>query len=828
MTDVTIPAKWLRIAFLAVSAIAAAQPKLSTAGPAESLYLRLRTVHLDASQVYQTRDASLDRGSVHISLDDGTIAFTEAADGHITGALFQGDGELLLSPPNTVERASLALFTGGAILEERFSFAYFRFNDDVLTELKSSLTPATDAAGFLARFGPASADMAVGDALRLLISFKNPDYAASQAGDHFLHAYIQGRRLGAFEIRYDSLQPEPVSVGQHKKAAGTDYFDVWTSFAQRRKKDQQEETDPDAGLSSTRDFDVTQFTIRSEIKPPREITSTATLAITAKRNGSRLLLFELSRLLQVQSVEADGARVEFIHNQAVEGSQLARRGNDSLAVFLADPMKAGTSVRLKISYSGAVLSEAASGLLYVGERGTWYPNVGFAMSSFDMEFRYPVGWTLLAVGRRIELKTEENVQISRWVTERKVPVAGFNLGKYLKKKTQVAGVAVETYATSNVEKGFATPASDPPPPPLFKRPQPSQAAVPTTNLTGRPSPSRNLELVSATAGQAIEFYSQHFGPYPYGSLVLTQFPGTVSQGWPGLIFLSTYAFLSPQELKQLENDSAGRLAAEQVVAHEVAHQWWGDLVTWNGYRDQWVMEALANYSALMLLESKDPSAFRELMQKYRDDLLVKGSDDSVLADAGPVTLGLRLSSSKFPGAYQAISYGRGTWLFHMLRTMLRDAEQNSAGRGAKGGDEPFLRGLREMRKQYEGRAITTAQLLAIFEAQLPKPLWYEGRKSLDWFFGSWLNGTAVPRIELHGLKFMNKDGITLALGTITQDHAPDSLVTAVPLYAVVGGRNVFLRRVFAEGNESSFRVAVPVGTHKLLVDPEQTLLSRVK
>jgi hypothetical protein len=160
--------------------------------------------------------------------------------------------------------------------------------------------------------------------------------------------------------------------------------------------------------------------------------------------------------------------------------------------------------------------------------------------------------------------------------------------------------------------------------------------------------------------------------------------------------------------------------------------------------------------------------------------------------------------------------------------MLRDADQNSSAPRAKGADEPFLRALREMRKQYEGRAITTTQLLAVFEAQLPKPLWFEGRKSLDWFLDSWLNGTAVPHLELHDAKFTNKNGITVASCTITQDHAPDSLVTAVPLYAVVGGRNVFLRRVFAEGNESSFRVTVPLGTRKLVIDPEQTLLSRGK
>ena len=111
-------------------------------GPAESLYLQLHSVGLDASKVYKIRDSYLDRKAIHISMDDGTIAFTENVDGHVTGAFFQGDGEVLLSPPNTTERASLALFTGGAILEEKFSTAYFRFNDDVSAELKPYLREA--------------------------------------------------------------------------------------------------------------------------------------------------------------------------------------------------------------------------------------------------------------------------------------------------------------------------------------------------------------------------------------------------------------------------------------------------------------------------------------------------------------------------------------------------------------------------------------------------------------------------------------------------------------------------------------------------------------
>src|SRR5882672_1554062 len=104
------------------------EPPARQPGPAESLYLQLSSIGLDSGRVFKVRNASLDRSAIHITLEDGTIAFTKDVLGRITGAFFEGDGEVLLPPPNDVERKSLSLFTGMAILEERFSSAYFRFN----------------------------------------------------------------------------------------------------------------------------------------------------------------------------------------------------------------------------------------------------------------------------------------------------------------------------------------------------------------------------------------------------------------------------------------------------------------------------------------------------------------------------------------------------------------------------------------------------------------------------------------------------------------------------------------------------------------------------
>jgi hypothetical protein len=118
--------------------------------------------------------------------------------------------------------------------------------------------------------------------------------------------------------------------------------------------------------------------------------------------------------------------------------------------------------------------------------------------------------------------------------------------------------------------------------------------------------------------------------------------------------------------------------------------------------------------------------------------------------------------------------------------------------------------------------------MAVFEAEVPSALSYEGRKSLDWFYESWVNGTAVPAFSLRNLKFTDKGTTTLVSGTIAQEHAPDDLVTAIPLYASLAGKNVFLGHVFAEGREVSFRISAPTGTRKILLDPEQTLLSRAR
>ena len=820
---------------------------------AEALYLQLRSIGLDKSRVYRIRETSFDRAAFHITLDDGSIAFTEDVAGHITGAFFEGDGEVLLVPPDKAERASMAMFTGAAILEERFVTAYFRFNDETFAELQPSLRAADDSSEFLSQWSETAHNLAQADALRLLLSFSQFLPAAGQpsgAGnnaisneDRFLHARLQGRRLGTFDLYYDMAATEQIWAGQLRTVEGTGYFDVWTAFALNRATQRPQVVNTVTGEVGGPDaIRCSSYQIKTEVKPPTRLDVQASLEMEVRQGGQRALLFELSRFLQIKQVEADGHPLEFIQNQALEGTQLARRGNDLVALVFPQPLQTGQRIELHFVYGGEVLSEAGGGLLYVGARGIWYPNRGLAMSKFDLEFRYPENWTLVATGKRVESSPTASAsrdvssttlspgeQVSRWISDRPIPVAGFNLGKYARVVAQSGSVTVETYAASAMERAFPKNEVEIDPSPIPRR---GLHTVPVEVLAPPPSPSRNAQAVADASARALQFFASLFGPYPYSSLAVTQMPGVVSQGWPGLIFLSSYAFLTPAEKSQQHMSPVIKTLSEQVVAHETAHQWWGDAVLWSGYRDQWIMEALANYSSLMLLQSEDPLQFRAVMAKYREDLLEKNKEGLPLMNAGPVTFGARLSCSHFPAGYEAISYGRGTWLFHMLRSMMRDAETTPGSRGrsaaeTRSAEEPFVRALRTVRERYEGRSITTRELLRVFEEQLPPSLWYEGKKSLDWFYQGWINGTAIPKLEIQGVKYVDKAGSTAINGTILQKNVTNELVTSVPVYAVNAGKTVLIGRVFADGPESQFHLTAPSGTRKIILDPNQTLLTRV-
>ena len=783
---------------LALILVLGSIPALGQAAPSQSgavaLYRELLNPSFDAKDVYQVREVSIMMEDLHISISDGTIAFVREVNGRITGAMFEGVGEVLLVPPNRAERTSLALFTDSAVLEQRFQSAYLRFADDkIVNELKSGLRGhAEDAQEFITRWQQPALLLARGDALPILQVMTS----AQQSAASFLHLRIGGTTAGIVDIFFDSNGSEQISVAQANVVNNAAYYDTWTSFPMRSVREAAGQEDPATRAS----FEVADYKLRVNVQPPTDLSAEAEFTLTPQHSGQRTLILELSRYLKLAEVQVNGAPAEFIQNEAISGSDLSRRGDDLIGIVMPAPLEKDHPVKLKFKYSGPVMFNAGGDVIYVGARGTWYPNVGPTFSNFDLTFECPSDWQVVGTGKQVSSTVAEGKRTTRFVTSKPIGRAGFNLGKFVAAAAKSGAVEIHAYGAKNVEQSLAG----------------AEA-----RFGKKPDPARETQQIADQAANTIQFLSSELDPFPYLNLEITQLPGMLSQSWPGLIYLSSTAFLTPDERRALgvRDPYVELLLSRLMLTHETAHQWWGDAVDWVSYRDEWIVEALANYSALVMLDKQHPGDMRTALTYYRGELL-RETRNGIIADAGPVTLGHRLTSSKFPDAYERVLYGRGTWLIHMLRTMLREANGGES-------DAVFFSALKSLLAAAPNHKISTLDLQRAFEQVMPAQLGYEGHKSLDWFFDSWVNGDSIPQFSLEGVHMTPSAHKLKVTGTILQDHAAKDMVTAVPLYAVdAAGKSRFLTFVFADDAKTEFTVTAPASTKQILLDPEETLLRR--
>ncbi|HKF21912.1 MAG TPA: hypothetical protein VKE93_10100, partial [Candidatus Angelobacter sp.] len=463
-----------------------------------SLYQDLVSPTLNASDVYEVRQVAIDREDLHIVISDGTLGLMRAVDGHVTGAVFQGDGEVALFPPDRAERTSLALFTGSGVLEQTFDTAYFRFFDDALVDqLRAGFRKAEpeEVPEFVNRWEPLVKALAGVDALHVLQAMTN----AQDSSSRFMHARLAGTQLGVLDVRFDANAQEQISAGQERVVDQTAYYDIWMSFPMRSAR-----TSGDAREGRLSRFDLSEYKMRVQARPPSELTAHAELTLTPRRPGQRTVVLELSQYLRVSDVRANGQQLVFIQNAATSGSELQRRGNDLVAVVFPAPLEKDRPVRLSIDYSGPVMFDTGGDVLYVGARGTWYPNAGPAYANYDLTFEYPDDWTLVATGKQVGSTVENGLRTTRFVSEKPLARAGFNLGKFETGTAMAGDVAVHAHAARNVE---------------------SRLAGAESRAGKHPLPAREVRRIADQGADTVRFLSRQLEPFPYSNLEISQLPG---------------------------------------------------------------------------------------------------------------------------------------------------------------------------------------------------------------------------------------------------------------------------------------------------------------
>jgi hypothetical protein len=802
----------------AVSCSAKISATEDAAADPRALYLALNELRPDSAHVYTVKELNLRRDIINLRLMDGKLAFLQALDGRITGAVFTGNGHIFATPHDRGERQSLARFLGVPLLDQSFVRAYLRFTDDSASEiaqqLKSSESGATSDPEFAANWEPIVANLNPWHSIRIMFDL------LSTSVQPYFYAGIGSENVGPFDALMDNRRDEQVLFGQPRFVKGARFYDTWASFRSL-----------DAPRVPIEEFAAVEYRVETAIAEDLSLEGKTSLHIRTVRAGERIVSLELSRNLAVEDVKlSDGRPLVYFQNEELSRRDILRQGNDSLLVVLPEGAKSGEEFRIDVRYRGTVISQAGNGVEFVGERGTWYAHVGGGdhFVPFELSFRWPKRFTLVATGTKVESHEEGGTRTGRWRSEVPFGVAGFNLGEY---KMEAAGgdrPKIYLYANQQLEdaildilrRGSAPGATGALPPSLQAPRDPARFSVVPDPP---PSPAAVLKRLGSQVADSVHFFEALNGPFPFDHLDVSQIPGSFGQGWPGLVYLSTLVFMTPETQTRVGLAERTQEEARDLMPfHEVAHQWWGNVVGSAIYRDAWIEEGMANYLALMYTDAKKPGEHRlaSWLEHYRAALItpIPGSTE-IVGDAGPLTFGVRLTSSRAQNAYETITYGKGTWVMHMLHEMLRDP-------GASDPDARFRELLRTILTDYRFHALTTADFQREVEQRMTPAMDLESTHSMDWFFAQWVRGTGIPhysvefQVKPHGKEY-------LVTGKLVQTGVEDIFTAAVPLYGgKPGGKLGRLGVVVTTGAETRFHFVAKYRPPRILIDPQQTFLCR--
>ncbi len=777
--------------------------------PPEPLQLlnQLNSVTLDRTHIYAIRDAHVTRGRMEMYLNRGFIAFLTPVEGEITGAVFWGEGEVLMIPPDRAEKRSLAQFTQSPILEEKIDTVYMRFTDRTARELLAASRPPDpddpeQPGPFLEEWAAMGLVPNFETGVRILMDM------LSDRNHPYFYARVHGEELGVFEIVDDERLAEPFSISSLGEAGSRKFNNTWCSFPTHRSVD-----DPVAS------WDVTAralaYTLDVRIHPDHSLEGRAEIQLESRSGQDRVISFGLSRWLAVAGVEDDHGR-----NVTVIQGPGEARAYDHVEVVLPHPHPAGERYRLIFHYHGNVIADVGNGVLYVGARGSWYPNIDIGLpSEYDMTFHYPRKLVLVATGARVEEKTTEGEAESRWRSDGVFRVAGFNLGPYTSVERHAGKTRITVYATREAESSLEKQhANEPPPPIVMGGSYPALRSALQLEVIPL-EPSALLNDVADVSSQAVQYYASVFGPFPYPRLAIAQIPGRFGQGWPELVYLSTLSFLPKTERSELGLSKEGDdPLGPTMIAHEIAHQWWGNLLGWQTYHDQWLSEGLADYAAALFLEQgKDGNhKFHHLLHIYKDDLLAKTSEGATVESGGPIWLGQRLSSSLDPEGYSNIVYKKACWVLHMLRGLMTDPKTGS--------DARFFHMLRDFVTRYQGQAVSTEDFIHHAEKYMTPESDLEENHKLDWFFNEWVYDTGIPAYTFKSEVRALANGSYAVHGTITQSNVSEDFempIRVVALYA--RDRRVTLGQVVVDARGATFKFTTHQKPLRVMIDEENLL-----
>jgi hypothetical protein len=678
----------------------------------------LHRLTLNPRREIAVRDLVVSGVDLKLVVPDG-LMFVAEVDTFATAIVILGRGEMTFSPAPAAERTQMKVVTGNEVLQTPFDTLFLRLNpgeyeDHVkardMTERPVDARDMKRADDLFRQEVVKSFGLDLGDLSA------DPWSLLPLPGD-FL-AEIHTRRFDSLTYARSAGEIEDVSLFDRKRRHN---LSVYSSPSHLERYGRFYSDD------DRLDYRVESYGVDVRFDPgPQSLAGQTSLNIEVLASSVNVLTLRLADSLTVQSVVS----AEFGRMLSVRV-----RNRDSVVVDLPRTLTRGARLHLLVAYAGPLEPQSIDreaiqpqmpdvrrnplqeevevpvepSLLY-SNRSYWYVQAGTAgFSTARIAVTVPESWSVVASGEPVSAvpapgPTEGGARWRQFSFRTDEPI------RYL------AFLAAKLSAPRTEDVS------------LKMSEEPRRTRLPavqheSVQLTVRTNPrqQRRIQELERTSASIIRFYTSLIGDFPYDALSVTavekQLPGGHSPGY--MVVVAT-----PGPGSTLSwGDDPGVLPnyPDFFLAHELAHEWWGQAVGWKNYHEQWLSEGFAQYFAALYAErARGKDVFAAIIRRMQ-------SWATTESDQGPIYLGYRIGHVKSDSRlYRAVVYDKGAIVLHMLRRLV--------------GDEAFFAGIRRFYDTWRFKKAGTDDLRRAMEEESGGPL--------ARFFDQWVLGDGLPQVSV--------------------------------------------------------------------------------
>ena len=695
---------------------------------------------LDRTRQFALRDFTLQAPDLTLKMSSGAAFVAESPSG-ITALVLLGDGDVVFAPTDPAEQGQLRILNDQPTLSSKVESAFVRVSPLELQSRADSqaLVPAKVDPRALER-ASAIFEMMSPRTFNLDLAGLTADRWSLEPSIGNLVVEFRTRRFGWLTYALSANEAEDVTVFDRARARN---IAVYTSADRLARRGRFYSEDANAA------YDVEHYALDLTFDPERLwLSGRAAVSIRVRSRVAGTVTFKLAGSLAVAAV-----------SEPTLGPLMALRvtGQNSVIVSLPKPIERDTRLTMEFAYSGRLdaqglereaiapqgfpsqqdPSQDAARLLpevryLYSNRSAWYPQASVTdYATARMRLRVPSEYQIVGSGSLVDVQqSKPDSTTARLAETRPFRIAEFIADRPLRYLACVISRFVPV-TRGRVDVVAVAPAAALPHAPIAN-PFDVATPAPQRGATGG-SPAVAVEIVSTPrmAGSnrqlasrlatILRLYSATIGEAPYPDFTLAAIDDTLPGGHSPAFFALLHQPMPASGVSWSSDPVAFDTTFQHFfLAHEVAHQWWGQAVGGKNYHEQWLSEGLAQYFALLYAAAdRGQDMMRNLLGQMRHSALA-------LSRNGPIYLGYRLGHIQGDGRiFRGIVYNKSALVLHMLRGLI--------------GDEAFFAGLRKFYRDWRFQKAGTDDLRLAFEAT--------AGRSLQAFFDRWIFSAAIPQLR---------------------------------------------------------------------------------